>query len=160
MFQINKIIFLVLIILINGCSINNIHNNYNISDYYIEFDVPNDKYNTFFKEHLKRLFNAKNNSNKEYLLKTSLSFDTSKTLSVSGTNVLKSTKANVNYSLQKKHNNEIIRTGSLKTFPALSSSSNSYYSQQKSIENIKERLTKSSAKILHIHINSILSSLN
>ena len=66
----------------------------------------------------------------------------------------------VNYSLQKKHNNEIIKTGSLKTFPALSSSSNSYYSQQKSIENIKERLTKSSAKILHIHINSILSSLN
>ena len=50
----------------------------------------------------------------------------------------------------------MVKSGTINTFPALSSSSNSLYSQEKSIENIKERLTISSAKSLYKHIKIIM----
>ena len=81
-------------------------------------------------------------------------------MSVSGTNVLKSTKANITYDLRNKETNTIIKSGSINTFPALSSSSNSHYSQDKSIEHIKERLIKSSAMSLYMRINSIIRRLS
>ena len=54
----------------------------------------------------------------------------------------------------------IIESGSIFTNPTLSSSSSSLYSQQKSIEHIKERLVKSSAKSLFMRINIILRKLS
>ena len=84
-----------------------------------------------------------------------------KTLSVSGQNILKSTKAKINYQLTNKNTNKIVvKSGSINTFPALSSSSNSLYTQEKSIEHIKERLTKSSAKSLYTRINIIIRRLS
>jgi hypothetical protein len=146
-----------LIILVSGCTLNNFEKRQNINNYSIELITPNDKYNLYFRENLKRFFNI-NDSKTKYTLKTELIFESTKTLSVGGQNILKSTKAKVDYQLTSK--NVIIKSGSIDTFSALSSSSNSLYSQEKSIEHIKERLTKTSAKSLYTHINLIIRRLN
>ena len=122
----------------------------------ITIDTPDDKYNIIFREYLKRNFNNKKSLKPQILLKANISFSSEETLSVSGTSVLKSTKANITYSLIDKNSNLLIKSGSINTFPALSSSSSSLYSNEKSIENIKERLTLSSAKKLYILTKMIL----
>ena len=160
MFFIKKAIFLFLILSIIGCVSNN---NVKISPFdemAISIDTPNDKYNIIFREYLKRNFNNKKSLKPQILLKANISFTSDETLSVSGTSVLKSTKANTTYSLIDKNSNLLIKSGSINTFPALSSSSNSLYSNEKSIENIKERLSLSSAKKLFILTKMILRKLN
>jgi len=159
MFLFKKIFFLSLIIFINGCTLNNFERIKNINNYSFELDTPNDKYNLYFKENLKRFFFI-NDSKTKYTLKTRITFESTKTLSVSGQNILKSTKARVYYQLTNKNTNVVVKSGSIYTFPTLSSSSNSLYSQEKSIEHIKDRLTKSSAKSLYTRINFIIRRLN
>ena len=65
----------------------------------------------------------------------------------------------IEYQLINKNTNKIISSGSIFTNPALSSSSSSFYAQQKSIEHIKERLVKSSANSL-MRINITLRKLS
>ena len=153
-----KLIFISLIILLTSCTLTNFEQ-YKINDSYsIEVYTPNDKYNSYFKESLKRYFYINSNKTK-YILKTKIAFNSTQTLSVSGQNVLKSTKAIIYYTLLDK-NKLLVKSGSFNTFPALSSSSNSLYTKEKSLEHIKERLTKSSAKSLYSHINLIIRRLN
>ena len=159
MFTFKKIHFLCLIILISGCALNNFEKVQNIKRFSIDVESPNDRYNLYFKENLKRYFYV-NDNNSKYILKTKIIFESTKTLSVSGQNILKSTKGRVYYQLTNKITNVVVKSGSIKTFPALSSSSNSLYTKEKSIEHIKERLTKSSAKSLYNRINIIISRLN
>ena len=159
MFVFKRLVFLSLIILISGCTINNLERFQNINNYSIEVDTPNDNYNVYFKENLKRFFHIGDNKTK-YLLKTRITFNSTETLSVSGQNILKSTKARIDYQLTNKNTNVVVKSGSFKTFPALSSSSNSLYTNEKSIEHIKERLTKSSAKSLYTRINIIIRRLS
>ena len=159
MFVFNKIFLLSLFILISGCALNNFEKNKNINIYSVELNTPNDKYNLYLKENLKRFFYI-NDSNTKYILKTEITFASTNTLSISGQNILKSTKARVDYQLTNKDTNVVIKSGSINTFPALSSSSKSLYSQEKSIDHIKERLTQSSAKSLYRRINLIIRRLN
>ena len=159
MFIFKKNFFLCLIILISGCAVNNLEKSENINKYSIELHTPNDKYNLYFKENLKRFFYLGDNK-KNYLLKTEISFESTKTLSVSGQNVLKSTKAKIDYQLTNKDTNIIVKSDSIYTFSALGSSSNSLYTREKSIEHIKERLTKISAKSLYTRVNFIIRRLN
>ena len=159
MYVFKRIILICFIVFINNCSINNLKKNEQTNNYSVQIEAPNDKYNTYFKESLKRLFYEKNNNTDFYVLKASISFQSTETLSVSGTNVLKSTKAKINYQLKNKNTNKILKSASISTFPALSSSSTSLYSQEKSIDHIKERLTKSAVKSLYKHINIILRKL-
>ena len=154
-----KLVFIVFIIFIGSCSLNNSDKAQNFNNYSIEVNTPNDKYNLYFKENLKSFFYINNNKPK-YILKTKISFETTKTLSVSGQNVLKSTKAKVDYKLINKNTNIVVKSGSINTFPALSSSSSSLYTQEKSIEHIRERLSKSSAKSLYTRINIIIRRLS
>jgi len=140
-----------------GCSSHNLKEIKDQSGFSIEIETNDDKYNILFKENLKRFFSFKSNSYKKYKLNTTINFQSSNTLSVSGTNVLKSTKANINYYLRNNETNDIIDSGSISTFPALSSSSSSLYTQQKSIDHIKQRLIKSSAKSLYMRIKIIIS---
>ena len=157
MFIFKKLVFLSLIILISSCTLSNFKKNQNMNNYSIEIDTPADNYNAHFKENLKR-FLHKGDDKTKYLLKTRITFKSTKTLSVSGQNILKSTKARVDYQLTNKK--VVIKSGSINTFPALSSSSNSLYTQDKSIEHIKERLIKSSAKSLYTRINIIIIRLS
>ena len=156
MFFIKKAIFLFLVLSIIGCVSNNNVKVSSLDEMAITIDTPNDKYNIIFREYLKRSFNNKKSPKPQILLKANISFTSDETLSVSGTSVLKSTKANTTYSLIDKNSNLLIKSGSINTFPALSSSSNSLYSNEKSIENIKERLSLSSAKKLFILTKMIL----
>jgi len=158
MFIFKKLFFFSLIILVCSCNQNNLKNFENINNYSIKIKTPSDKYNLYFKENLKRFFKI-SDTKKNYILQTRITFKTTKTLSISGQNNLKSTKAKIDYKLTDKNKN-IIKSGSINTFPSLSSSSNSLYTQERSIENIKERLTKKSAKSLYTRIMIILSRLN
>ena len=159
MFILKKLVFLSLIIFITSCTQNNFVKFQKIHNYSIEVDTPNDNYNVYFKENLNRFFHLGDNKTK-YLLKTKITFNSTNTLSVSGQNVLKSTKATIYYQLTNKNTNVVVKSGSFNTFPALSSSANSLYTEEKSIENIKERLIKSSAKSLYTRINIIIRRLN
>ena len=156
MIYINKAIFLFLILSMIGCVSNNYIKVSPIDQIKITIDTPTDKYNIIFKEYLKRNFNNEKKLKPQILLKTEISFSSTETLSVSGTSVLKSTKAIITYSLIDEASKLLIKSGSISTFPALSSSSNSLYSNEKSIENIKERLSLSSAKKLYILTKMIL----
>ena len=158
MFIFKKLFFLIIFILINGCTLGDFEKKQDINNFSIEINTPNDRYNIYLKENLKRFFYTNNNQNK-FILKTKITFDSTKTLSVSGQNILKSTKAKINYQLIDKNTNIIVKSGSINTFPALSSSSNSLYAQENSIDFIKERLTKSSAKSLYSRIKVILRRL-
>ena len=159
MFIFRNLFYLCIIIFINGCTLSNFEKKQNINNFSVEIDTPNDKYNVYFKENLKRFFGISDNKTK-FILKTNITFETTDTLSVSGQNILKSTKGNINYKLINKNTNIIVKSGSINTFPALSSSSNSLYTQEKSAEFIKERLTKSSAKSLYSRIIIILRRLS
>ena len=159
MYVFKKIILICFIFFINNCSFNNLEIE-QTNNYSIQIETPNDKYNTYFKESLKRLFYETNNNTEFYVLKASITFQSTETLSVGGTNVLKSTKAKINYQLENKNTNKILKSGSITTFPALSSSSTSLYSQEKGIDHIKERLIKSAVKSLYMHINIIMRKLS
>ena len=159
MFFFKKLILFSFIFFNISCSLNNFQEIQNLNDYSVEVETPIDKYNIYLKENLRRLFFNKNNVTKKYILQTTITFQSTETLSVSGNDVLKSTKAQISYQLKNKEKNTVLETGSINTFPALSSSSNSLYSQEKSIEHIKERLTKSSAKSLYMHINILIRRL-
>ena len=160
MFFIKKAIFLFLILSIIGCASNNYAVVNTIEKNLITINTPSDKYNIIFKEYLKRNFNIKKSLKPQILLKTNISFSSTEALSVSGTSVLKSTKAIITYSLIDEASKLLIKSGSISTFPALSSSSNSLYSNEKSIENIKERLSLSSAKKLYILTKMIIRKSN
>ena len=160
MFIFKNIIFVFFVFFISNCSLNNLKTIQDQNNFTVEIDSPKDKYNTYLKENLKRFFYTKNNIEKNYILKAIISFQSTDTLSVNGKNKLKSTKAKVDYQLKDKKTNAIVKSGSINTNPALSSSSNSLYTQQKSIEHIKERLIKESAKSLFIRINIIIRKLS
>ena len=143
-----------------GCVSNNYTKVSPIEQNRIIIDTPANKYNIIFKEYLKRNFNIKESLQPKILVKAEISFSSAETLSIRGTSVLKSTKAIITYSLIDEASNLLIKSGSISTFPALSSSSNSLYSNEKSIENIKDRLSQSSAKKLYILTKMILRKLN
>ena len=157
---VKNIIFVFFAFIISSCSFNTLDNFKSKKNYYVEIDTPNDRYNTYLGENLKRLFFAKVNLKEIYILKTAIIFQSTNTLSINGNNSLKSTKAKIRYELINKKSNKIIKSGSIITNPTLSATSSSLYSQQKSIEHIKERLVKNSAKSLFMRINIILSKLS
>ena len=157
---VKNILFIFFILLISNCSLNKLQKFDNQINYSVEIDTPNDKYNIYLGEHLKRLFFVKDNLKKNYVIKSHITFQSTDTLSVNGNNKLKSTKARVEYQLFNKNTNKIITSGSVLTNPALSSSSSSFFAQQKSIEHIKERLVKSSANSLFMRINITLRKLS
>ena len=157
---VKNILFIFFILLISNCSLNKLQKFDNQINYSVEIDTPNDKYNIYLGEHLKRLFFVKDNLKKNYVIKSHITFQSTDTLSVNGNNKLKSTKARVEYQLFNKNTNKFITSGSVLTNPALSSSSSSFFAQQKSIEHIKERLVKSSANSLFMRINITLRKLS
>ena len=154
----SKKFLVIFLLLVSGCgfsSLNKLTTNDNI-----HIETPSDKYNILFKKNLNKAFNINNSSQSEYVLKSSISFSSSETLSVNGSDKLNSTFANANFSLIEIKSNKVIKSGSIKTFPALSSSSSSIYSNEMSIQHIKERLSFSAANKIHMRLNLILQKLN
>ena len=160
MFFIKKIFVFLLLIFTFGCASYNINKTNSINLRTVSIETPSDRYNVIFKEYLKRKFDNKKNIKPIIILKTDISFTSNKTMSVGGLVVLNSTKAVVRYSLVNNGSNTLIKSGSIKTFPALSSSSNSLYSNQESLKHIKERLSQSSANKLYLLTKVILRKLD
>ena len=156
-----KNIFLIcLIFLVSNCSLKNSQHTSNINRYFIEIETPNDKNNLYYKENLIRLFHNNNyDATKKYILKTKISFQSAEVLSVGGQNNLKSIKANISYELKNVDTDKILKSGLINTFPALSSTSRSHYSQDNNIRHIQQRLIKSSAKSIYMHINLLIRRL-
>ena len=152
--------FISLLILISGCGFSQDKSSTKNKFENIRIETPNTKFNLTFKKHLNRTFNYKPSMDAKFLLKSKISFTSSDTLSVSGLNELKSTKGTVTYTLINLQSGKTIKSGSIITFPALSASSSSLYSNDSSLEHIKERLSLSSAKKLYMHIKLITQKLN
>ena len=154
----SKKFLVVFLLLLSGCgfsSLNKLTTNDNI-----HIETPSDKYNILFKKNLNKVFNINNSSQTKYVLKSSISFSSSETLSVNESDTLNSTFASANFSLIEVKSNKVIKSGSIKTFPALSSSSSSIYSNEMSIQHIIERLSFSAANKIHMRLNLILQKLN
>ena len=160
MFLKNKSFFIILIILLSNCSIHNFNKNNKLNNVAIYIETPNDKDNVLLRENLRRLVKSNQNSELKYVLKAKISYSSSETLSVRGLNVLNSTKATINYSLVDQSTGDLLKASSFNSFPALSSSSNSMYSNEKSIDQIKERINLSSAEKLNLLLKITLSRLN
>ena len=160
MFLIKKIFVFLLLIITFGCTSYNINKTSSINYRTVSIETPSDRYNVIFKEYLKRKFDNKINLKPSFVLKADISFNSKETMSVSGLAVLNSTKAVVRYSLVDNGSNTLIKSGSIKTFPALSSSSNSLYSNEESLKHIKERLIQSSANKLYLLTKVILRKLD
>ena len=160
MFLKNKFFIIILIILLSNCSINNLNKNNKLNNVAIYIETPTDKDNVLLKENLRRLIKSNQNAQLKYILKAKISYSSSETLSVRGLNVLNSTKATVDYSIIDQSTGNLLKANSFTSFPALSSSSNSMYSNEKSIDQIKERLNLSSAEKLNLLLKITLSRLN
>jgi len=160
MFLKNKSFFIILIILLSNCSIHNFNKNNKLNNVAIYIETPNDKDNVLLRENLRRLVKSNQNSELKYVLKAKISYGSSETLSVRGLNVLNSTKATIDYSLVDQSTGDLLKASSFNSFASLSSSSNSLYSNEKSIDHIKERLNLSSAEKLNLLLKITLSRLN
>ena len=156
MFILKQLFFLFLIFFISSCSFNDLPKLQNKNNFSVDIETIEGKYNLYFKENLQRLFYNKDYTDKSFVLKTTITFQSTETLSVSGLNILKSTKAKINYELRNRETNLMIKSGSIETFPTLSSFSSSLYSKEKNIEHIRERLTKQSANSLYMQIINII----
>ena len=155
-----NLLIIILFLFIYGCASenSNIINNYNINS--VSIETKENKYNILFKENLKRIFRTKDNTDRQFLLKTSISYSSSNTLSVSGLNSLTKTVAYVDYQLYYSKSKILIKSGSIKSFPALGSTSSSLYANDINLKHIKERLNISISKKLYMHLNIVLRRLN
>ena len=152
-------IFISFLILISGCGFSYKESTKISNIGRVVIETPNTTFNLMLKKNLKRMF-IKPLTTAKFKLKTNISFSSSNSLSVSGLNVLKSTKGTVTYSLIDLKSGKTIKSGSVVTFPALSASSSSLYSNDESLEHIKERLSLSSAQKLYMRIKLIIQKLN
>jgi hypothetical protein len=152
--------FIIFLFLISGCEYS--HNKLTKTNKFenIAIETPNTKFDLIFKKYLKREFNNQPGKTAKFILKSNLSFNSADTLSSNGLNTLKSTKCTVKYSLIDLQTGKVIKSGSFFTFPALSSSSSSLYSNDVSLRHIKERLSLISAKKLYMHVKLIVQALN
>ena len=153
-------VFLSFLILLIGCGFSNNDLSETKSFENIVIETPNTKFDLIFKKYLKREFNNQPDKTAKFILKSNISFNTANTLSSNGLNTLKSTKCIVKYSLVDLQSGKVLKSGSFFTFPALSLSSSSLYSNDVSLRHIKERLSLSSAKKLYMHVKLIVQGLN
>ena len=160
MFFIKIKVFICFLLLLSGCEFSKYQSSNPKYTHNINIDTSNNKYDMLLKKHLDRLFNNHPKKNVNFILKSDILFTSNETLSVSGLNVLQSTKGTVQYSLIDSKSGKILSSGSVVSFPALSSSSSSLYANDISLQHIKERLILSSAKKLYLKIKLIMKKLN
>ena len=144
-----KNVLIILVSILSACSINNLHHKIKLNNLSILIETPSDRDNILLKENLRRLINNNQNSQIKYKLKASISFNSTETLSVSGLQVLDSSKAVINYTITENNKGNLIKSGSFVSFPALNSASNSLYSNEVAKVQIKDRLNLLSAKKMY-----------
>ena len=156
MLFLKKFLIIFSVIFINGCALKspNLVKVHDINS--VSIETNDNKDNILFKEHLKRIFKSKDSINHKFKLKTSISFSSSDTLSDNGLNALTRTYAYVNFKLYDFKSNKLIKSGSIKSFPVLGSTSSSLYANDINLKHIKERLNIILSKKLYMHLNLVL----
>ena len=154
-----KFLLILVILFINGCvSSNNNFNNLNkISLSGSNKTKSFDDY--IFQEHLNRIFKTEIDKPKMYSLKTSIIFETANALTSIKLTPLKKTIAKVNFEIYDLKTQKILKTGSIKSSPAIGSTSSSLFSNDINLKHIKERLNKSLALKLTKYLNLIIPKL-
>ena len=153
-----NLLFVILFLFIYGCASIKPYS-FNINDIKsVSIETSEDKDNILFKEHLQRTFKTLKNANHKFKLQASISFSSLDTLETGG-KALTRTIANVNYELYNFKSNKLIKSGSIKSFPALGSTSSSLYTNDINLKLIKERLNLSISKKLYMHVNIVLRRL-
>ena len=154
-----KFLLILVILLINGCvSSNNNFNNLNK----ISLSGSNEtkSYDDFvFQEHLIRIFKTEIDKPKIYSLKTSISFESANALTSINLTPLKKTIATVTFEIYDFKTQKILKTGSIKSSPAIGSTSSSLFSNDINLKHIKERLNKNLALKLSKYLNLIVPKL-
>ena len=154
-----RFLFIVLILLMNGCiSSNNTLNNLNAISF-TNSKINKNYDNYVFQEHLNRIFRTKKNNSKMYSLSASIDFETVNTLSSTNLSTLKKTTATVKFKLYDLKTKKILKAGSIKSAPAIGSTSSSLFSNDISSKHIKERLNKNLAIKFSRYLNVIISKL-
>ncbi len=159
MFFIKKIVIFLIIITFFACSTENIVKINTINDKSIAIETPNNKYNILLREYLKRKFNNEKKLQTDFVLKADISFTSNESLSLGSSKAFNTTRGITKYTLIDNNSNLLVKSGSIKTFPALGSSSNSLYSNERSLDHIKERLSQSSANRLYVITSITLRKL-
>ena len=152
-------LIIISIIFINGCAFNNYKSDKMFYINSVSIETLDNKDNIVFKENLNRLFKSKHSKSYKFKLKASISFSSSNTLSINGLNDLTRTAATVKYKLYDLKSNNLIKAGSIKSFPAFGSTSNSLYANDINLKHIKERLNMNISKELYMHMNIVLRRL-
>ena len=158
-FLLKNLLIVISVLFIYGCASKNTNfvktNVFNS----VSLETGKDKDNILFKEYLKRMLKTNESADHKFKLKASISFSSTDTLSVSGLNALTRTVAFVNYKLYNVKSKKLIKSGSIKSFPALGSTSTSLYTNDINQKHIKERLNISISKKLYMHLNLFLRRL-
>ena len=92
MFFIKIKVFICFLLLLSGCEFSKYQSPNLKYTHNINIETPNNKYDILLKKHLDRLFNNQPKKDTNFILKSNISFTSNETLSVSGLNVLQSTK--------------------------------------------------------------------
>lgn len=154
-----KFLLIFVIFFINGCvSSNNDLNN--LSKISLSGSNETKSYDNYvFQEHLNRIFKTEIDKPKIYSLKTTIIFETADALTSIDLASLKKTKAMVTFEIYDFKTQKILKTGSLKSSPAIGSTSSSLFSNDINLKHIKERLNKSLALKLSKYLNLIIPKL-
>ena len=155
-------LFIVLIVLMNGCiSSNNNFNNLNVISFKnSQKTETDDNYDNYvFQEHLNRIFKTSENKSKMYSLSASINFQTVNALSSASLSTFQRTTATVEFKLYDLKTKKILGSGSIKSAPALGSTSSSLFSNDLGSKHIRERLNKSLAIKLSRYLNVLISKI-
>ena len=154
-----KFLFIFVILFINGCvSPNNNFNHLNKISL-LGSNETRSYDNYVFQEHLNRIWKTEIDNPKIYILKTSISFESEETLTSRNLTPLKKTRAMVTFEIYDFKTQRILKTGSIKSSPAIGSTSSSLFSNDINLKHIKERLNKNLALKLSKYLNLIVPKL-
>ena len=159
-FNIKKILLICSFFFIISCSLSNKNLPVNSNINLISIETPNDRENILFYEYLKRAFKPINDVSHKFLLETSISYSITNALSISGLNSLNRTTAIVNYKLYSKETNKLIKSGSIKSFTSIGSTSSSLYTNDINLKFVKERLNLNASIKFKNYLNIILRRLS
>ena len=154
-----KFLLILVILLVNGCVYSNNSFN-NLNKISLSTSNKTKSYDDYvFQEHLNRIFKTELDKPKMYSLKTSISFASINTLTSISLTPLKKTIATVTFEIFDLQTQKIVKTGSIKSSPAIGSTSSSLFSNEINLKHIKERLNKSVALKLSKYLNLIIPKL-
>ena len=118
-----------------------------------------DSNNYLFKEYLNRIIKSEKKVDTRFHLIISITFEVNNSVSQLDSINLTKTVGIVKFKLYETKTNKLIKTGLIKSSPAIGSTSSSLFSNDINLNHIKERLNKNLALKLSKQLNIIIQRL-